>query len=207
MYPALFALIGYLCGSFPTGVVIGRFVGADPRKVGSGNIGATNVVRAMGKKWGLLTLLIDAAKGALPALVGGLVDGPQTAAIAAIASVLGHCYPVWLRFKGGKGVATAFGTFLVFSPAVAVVGAVIFAVVVFVTRIPALGSLTAAATMVPLTRMSGAPFEVQAYSIVVFLLLVLRHESNLRALKKRWVRDAERRARRSGTRGKKKRRR
>src|SRR5258706_8084866 len=114
----LVLVASYLAGSIPTGVLLGRLRGIDPRAHGSGNIGATNVARTLGKGLGVLTLVIDCAKGAGPVLVTRALDLPaEWVAAAGGAAVLGHVFPVWLRFKGGKGVATALGVFLSLAPA------------------------------------------------------------------------------------------
>ena len=103
----------YLIGSLPTGVILGRFYGRDPRDEGSKNIGASNVARVLGKKAGFLTLFVDISKGAIATLVGLKFGGDNIHLSCAVAAVVGHCYPIWLFFRGGKGVATAFGTVFV----------------------------------------------------------------------------------------------
>ena len=129
----IIALIGlaYLLGSIPTGYILGKFAGVDVRQVGSGNVGATNVARAVGKWQGVLTLLADAVKGMLPAAIGLAMTLPP-AAIAALsaAAFLGHLYPVFLKFRGGKGVATALGSLLAIAPLAGLLLVAIFAVVV-----------------------------------------------------------------------------
>lgn len=176
---------GYLLGSVPTGVLLGRYVGKDPRTGGSGNIGATNVTRTLGKKWGAVTLVVDTLKGALPTWLGLHYGGLVVGLLAGYASILGHCFPVWLRFKGGKGVATAFGTMVAVTPAVALVNAIIWVAIVIISRIPAVASVGAAAAFVVLVRVHDRPFEVQVYSVAVLVLVAIRHHSNLRRLKAR----------------------
>lgn len=182
----LCALAGYLLGSIPTGVLLGRLVGRDPRTAGSGNIGASNVTRTLGKKLGALTLVVDVLKGLVPALVAARLVDLDGALIAGFAAVLGHCFPVWLRFRGGKGVATAFGAVGAVMPMVAVVAALVWAAIVFFTRIPTLGSLAAAVLFVVLGRVEPQPFEVHLFTLAVFALIVVRHADNLRVLRKRW---------------------
>ncbi len=191
-------LIGaYLVGSIPTGVLLGRYAGKDPRAAGSGNIGASNVNRTLGRGWGAVTLLVDFGKGALPVwLAGRLGDDPTLPLWAGLAAVIGHCYPVWLRFRGGKGVAAAFGTLAVIAPGVGVVSAVAWVGLVLFTRTPAIGSLVAAGLFVVLARVDGRPFEVQVYTLALLALLVLRHTGNIRVLLHRYRKQAERRRRR-----------
>jgi glycerol-3-phosphate acyltransferase PlsY len=191
-------VIGYLLGSIPAGVLIGRAAGGDPRKGGSGNIGATNVTRTLGKKWGALTLLADAFKGALPtwlalryAPVGD--DRLALAAAVAFAAVIGHCYPVWLRFRGGKGVATAFGVMLVFSPVAVALAALAWIAVFVFTRVPALGSLTAAALFIVIPAIEHRPFPVHVLAVAVGAVMVVRHVSNLRGYARKRREKARRR--------------
>lgn len=185
----MFVLAGYLLGSVPTGVLVGRVAGRDPRRGGSGNIGASNVTRTVGRAWGLVTLAVDVLKGLAPASAALrlAVDAEATtvAAAAAFAAVIGHCFPVWLRFRGGKGVATAFGGMAALAWPVAVVAALVWVGLVFITRVPALGSLAAAVLFVLLTGIYGEPFAVHLFAIATGLVLVVRHRSNLRALRLR----------------------
>ena len=159
----------------------------DIRTAGSGNIGATNVARLVGKKLGLVTLILDALKGAVPVLVAlhFLHLSPVVAALAGLCAFLGHCFPVWLRFRGGKGVATGVGVLLTFSPLVALVGIAVFAVAVAISRKVSLGSLVgAAAVMIAMPLM--VPLDVSTFVIgVMFVVLVGRHHSNIRRLWKR----------------------
>jgi glycerol-3-phosphate acyltransferase PlsY len=141
-------LLAYLLGSIPFGLILVRLrTGKDVRQSGSGNIGATNVLRTTGKAWGVITLLLDAAKGAAAVLVARalLPEGSLAVYLAALAAVLGHCYPVWLRFKGGKGVATCLGVFLVLSPLAVLVAVAVFIGAAVATRTVSIGSITSAA--------------------------------------------------------------
>ena len=149
---ALVAL-GYLAGSVPFGLLPTRaLAGVDVRQVGSGNIGATNVGRAAGKGAGFATLILDAAKGALPVLAARAflepagLGGEAWPAAAGVAAFLGHLFPPWLGFRGGKGVATALGASLALSPWVALLAVLAFAVTLAATRIVSVGSLAGAAT-------------------------------------------------------------
>ncbi len=153
MLPALSIVAAYLIGSIPFGYLIVRARGGgDVRETGSGGTGATNVTRRAGKGAGVLTLILDAAKGALVVLVARWVLAPdfgvnKWVAAAAIAVVVGHVFPVWLKFRGGKGVATGLGVFLSLTPAAVALAALVFITVVWATRYVSLGSIMAAATL------------------------------------------------------------
>lgn len=222
MHYALAAILGYLLGSIPVGSLVGRAHGIDIRQHGSGNIGATNVLRVLGKKPGILVFACDALKGFLAVVVAycvtiyfigptyhtvatielgkpGIIEHPELSdrsthlqighlagIIAAVACILGHNFPVWLRFKGGKGIATTCGVLLGLMPlAVAVAGAV-WAAVFFTLRYVSVASLLAAATL-PITvgvlwhvgRADGALF---GFSLVAAALAIWRHRSNIQRL-------------------------
>src|SRR6185503_16381025 len=164
MKPALLVVAAYLLGSIPFGYLIVRSrVGADVRKTGSGGTGATNVSRSAGKWAGLLTLILDALKGvavvAIARMLLGLAvlpDGANQVAssaaswwlgLAAVFAILGHIFPIWLGFRGGKGVATGVGVFVMLAPLAVVLAALVFAVIVGLTRYVSLGSIVAAATI------------------------------------------------------------
>jgi glycerol-3-phosphate acyltransferase PlsY len=194
--PALGALLvaaGYLLGSVPFGVVVARlWAGVDPRTVGSGNIGASNVTRSAGKGAGALTLLLDAAKAAVPmvaarALLSALGASPGAAeawsVAVGLAAFAGHLWPVWLKFQGGKGVATALGVFLVLAPMPALLGMAGFAIAFAATRIPAVGSLTGAAISTAGTFMvSGLGSVVSWAALLVAALIAWRHRGNIQRL-------------------------
>ncbi|HEX8179717.1 MAG TPA: glycerol-3-phosphate 1-O-acyltransferase PlsY [Pyrinomonadaceae bacterium] len=198
MSPALVIFLAYLLGSIPFGYLLVRLVGGgDVRASGSGGTGATNVTRRAGKGAGVLTLVLDALKGAL-AVVGArwlLTTLPPTwgsnwwVVSAAFAAIVGHCFPVWLRFRGGKGVATGLGVFLALVPlAVAIVG-VVFLLVVWRTRYVSLGSITAAALMplcVWLLARIGVPTTQSAPLVAVALaggaLIIFMHRANISRL-------------------------
>jgi len=180
-----FALFGYLLGSIPTGLVVCRlFTKIDPRQTGSKNIGATNVYRTAGKKLGILTLAIDVLKGALPvwmAIYWGL--RPHWVALAGLSPVLGHIFPIFLGFKGGKGVATALGAYLMISPVAVLVEALVFTGIVWKWRFISLGSITCATTIPILIAFFRS--DSQAYSIMSVLiaaLILYRHQSNIARL-------------------------
>jgi glycerol-3-phosphate acyltransferase PlsY len=186
--PALLAAtigLAYLAGSIPTGVLLGRLVGRDPRAAGSGNIGATNVTRTLGKAAGAATLLVDVLKGVLPTLWAAGQGQTWLAAAAGLSATLGHCYPVWLRFRGGKGVATAFGAMAALTWPVAVLSALLWVAVAVITRNPAVGSLAAAVAFVGLSFWDGQPAETQGLAVLLALLIVVRHRSNIAQLQGR----------------------
>src|SRR5919201_1252157 len=143
MSDAALIVLGYLSGSVPFGVLLTRWIrGVDVRTQGSGNIGATNVARVAGKKGGMVGLLLDALKGALPVLLAMALfpQSPRTHAAVGLAAFLGHVFPVWLRLKGGKGVATALGVLLVLIPWAALAGFVVYAAIFGVWRVSLIGS-------------------------------------------------------------------
>ena len=179
---ALLVTAGFLAGSIPFGVLVARRRGVDIRTRGSGNIGATNVTRVLGIVPGLIVLLLDAAKGALPvwlAIHDGASHWVQVA--TAGAAILGHCFSPFLGGKGGKGVATALGVFLVLQPLLAGVAVVVFGSVLAMTRVPALGSLAGIATTAAiLVWRHDTPCAVLA--IGATLLLVYTHRVNLAKL-------------------------
>jgi acyl phosphate:glycerol-3-phosphate acyltransferase len=141
---ALAIIIGYFCGSIPFGLLLTRAAGlGDVRNIGSGNIGATNVLRTGNKKLAALTLLCDLLKGAIPVIIAKYVGGDWAVEFAGFAAMAGHIFPVWLGFKGGKGVATAFGVLLAWSWPVALVGFAVWIVVFLVSRISSQSALAA----------------------------------------------------------------
>jgi len=182
-YPMLIA--SYLVGAIPTGVLLTRLFGStDIRNSGSGNIGATNVYRVAGKKLGILTLVGDALKGAVPVLIAMTLLGFGDAQVGAVAAAafIGHCYPVYLGFKGGKGVATALGIFLVLSP-LAVLGAfIIFALLLWKWRYVSLGSISAAAAIPLLVYLTGGSLSLITTTLFISLVVILRHHQNIQRL-------------------------
>jgi glycerol-3-phosphate acyltransferase PlsY len=184
----------YLLGSIPTGYLLVRiFRKQDIRTVGSGNIGATNVLRSGGKGLGALTFLLDVCKGAAAVLLGAYLAAPllpgmaqrDVEALAALCAVLGHMYPVWLRFKGGKGVATGFGVFLVAAPLAALAAITVFIIVLALSRYVSLASILGAASFPVFAyfMVSGPrpPFFI-AVQAVVALLVIVKHHPNIRRL-------------------------
>jgi len=190
----LIVALGYLLGSIPVGyLLVKMFRHEDIRSVGSGNIGATNVLRSGGKGLGAATFLLDVVKGAAAVWLGTLLASyllpnlpfRDAQAIAAVSAVLGHMFPVWLRFRGGKGVATGFGVFLVAAPLGALSSIALFTVILLVTRYVSLASILGAASF-PLFAWfmvhGDKPAPYIAAQIFVALLIILKHHQNIRRL-------------------------
>ncbi len=174
--------IGYLCGSIPFGLLITKVAGTgDIRNIGSGNIGATNVLRTGNKALAALTLVLDAGKGAAAVLVAKQF-GPDMAAIAAVFAFLGHLFPVWLGFKGGKGVATAGGILLAYAWPVGLAALATWLLVVVATRYSSLAALSAC-VLAPVYAWLFTR-EMQPTEVVLFLaaVIILRHHANIRRL-------------------------
>lgn len=188
LYPIVI-IIGYLLGSIPFGFVLVKlFRGQDVRSTGSGNIGATNVARTGSKGLAIATLALDALKGAVAVLVARALVPAEISplpymAIAALAAVLGHLFPVWLKFKGGKGVATALGVFLVLFPKAVLVSLAIFIITVLVTRYVSLGSILAAIAFPVAAFFLGNPdWQTLLPACAIALLIVLKHHANIARL-------------------------
>ncbi len=183
-------VVAYFLGSIPFGLILAKLLsGADVRKAGSGNIGATNVARVVGPLAGVLTLILDTAKGAGAVLLAEWLsnDSATWMMIAAFAVLLGHCFPVWLKFKGGKGVATAAGMFFVLSPLACLAAVVLFLLVVNFWRYVSLGSVSAAAAMPLLIYFLWAPHHAPPLAITLgavaaALLIIYKHRGNLQRL-------------------------
>jgi glycerol-3-phosphate acyltransferase PlsY len=178
-------VFAYLLGSIPVGVILGRIKGVDPRKTGSGNIGATNVMRAAGKKLGVVTLILDAAKGFLPVVLATVLGvHVYVIALVGLAAFLGHVFPVFLRFKGGKGVATALGVYLAVSP-VTILGAfVVFVIVAAIWRYVSLASMIGAMAVPIGLYLIGAPGAFVIMAVLITLVVILRHKDNITRLAK-----------------------
>ena len=181
----LLVMGGYLAGSIPTGVILSKLFGAkDVRQEGSGNIGATNVYRVSGAKLGILTLLGDVAKGTIPvALTCSLMDSEVWIAAAALSTFLGHLFPIFLKFRGGKGVATALGVFLVIAPLVLPCVIVVFVLVVMKWKYVSLGSLTASALLPIFICVTGYPTIYVDLGLIIGCLIVYRHWENIKRLR------------------------
>ena len=177
--------VAYLIGSIPFSFLVARAFGVeDVRRVGSGNVGATNVLRNAGKAAGALALLLDLGKGAAAtALAGRLAPGDAVLpAVAAVAAVVGHMYPVWLRFEGGKGVATGLGAFAPLAPVGALFALVAFALTAAATRYVSLGSVAGGVAMAAFAFTSRGPDPVAVAAALTAVLVVFRHRSNLRRI-------------------------
>lgn len=175
----------YLLGAIPFGLLLAKWVaGVDVRAMGSGNIGATNVARSTGKSLGVVTLVLDAAKGAVPVLLAERVlERPlEIAAAAGLASVVGHVAPIYLRFRGGKGVATGAGVFAAITPLSTLVAAGVFLVAYLIGRVVSVGSLLASLALIASVAFLDGRREVLALSVAVVLLIVLRHKGNIARL-------------------------
>jgi glycerol-3-phosphate acyltransferase PlsY len=192
MLRAFVVLLAYLLGSIPFGYLIVRLTsGGDVRETGSGGTGATNVTRRAGKWAGLVTLLLDALKGAAAALIARLIldDGSGVGwwvAAASVAVVAGHVFPVWLKFRGGKGVATGLGVFLVLAPLAVLCALLVFVVIVWATRYVSLGSMAAAAMLPLAVWMLGSRIGPDEFIIPLLTaasvggaLIIFMHRANI----------------------------
>lgn len=180
---ALWALLGYLLGSIPSGLILARLMGlGDPRAIGSGNIGATNVLRTGNRLAAALTLLFDAGKGAAAVLLARAFAGEAAAQIAALFAFLGHCYPVWLGFRGGKGVATFLGIMLALAWPVGLACCLAWAITAALSRVSSLSALVAAgsSTLWILLLGFGNAFFL---GVVLTLLVYWRHRANIARLR------------------------
>ena len=175
----LVAVLSYLLGAVPFGLVITRMLGlGDLRQIGSGNIGATNVLRTGNKPAALATLLLDSGKGAIAVLLAREFAGEHAAIIAGGAAFFGHLYPIWLGFKGGKGVATFLGTMIALAWPLGLAACAVWLATAVVTRISSLSALVAAAATVPLAWVLGHP-ELMLLSAILAALIFWRHRSNI----------------------------
>ena len=177
-------LVAYLAGSVPFAFLLARRAGVDVRVAGSGNVGAANVLRTTGRWRGAIVMGLDVGKGAAAvALASTLHAGIVTAALVAAAAVVGHIYPVWLRFHGGKGVAVAAGVFAVLTPAATGLAAAVFLLIVSVTRYVSLGSIAATLALPPAAWISGEPAAVVVAAAGCGALILFRHRDNIRRLR------------------------
>lgn len=186
--------VGFMSGSVPFGLILALGLGkTDVRTRGSGNIGATNVARVVGRKLGIVTLVLDALKGALPALAVGLwpparmggLDVDLLGGLVGLAALLGHCFTPWLRFKGGKGVATGLGVLLALHAEVAAYGLGAFAVAFLASRVVSVSSLSAAIVVVAALFVLG-PVDIRLVPMIACLVVIVaRHGDNIRRLRRR----------------------
>jgi glycerol-3-phosphate acyltransferase PlsY len=180
---ALFVMAAFAVGSIPTGIIVARARGVDLRKVGSGNIGATNVGRALGKRWAIFVLIADALKGYLPAALATRCLPAAGVGAVAIAAVCGHMFSVFLKGRGGKGVATSLGAALALSPLAALACAGLYAILYAAFRISSVGSLSAVAAF-PLALYLTGDREPAHYVVAgtIAVLVIARHKDNIRRL-------------------------
>jgi glycerol-3-phosphate acyltransferase PlsY len=185
MTSALVVLGGYLLGSMPFGYWVVLLVkGEDIRKVGSGNIGASNVWRTYGRWLGIPIVVLDVAKGFVPALVGALLVGELTAVLAGGAAMLGHWRPLFLRFqKGGKAVATGGGVFLGAAPLLGLIGVAVWIVAFLVTRYASLASIVAALSLPVLAVLLGEPWPIVVFASIAAVGVILLHRPNIARLR------------------------
>ena len=182
---ATVVLAGYLLGSIPFALLLARRWGAtDLRRIGSGNIGATNVMRASGIRAGVLVALLDMLKGALSVLLAERLSPSAAApAVAGFAAIIGHIYPVWLRFRGGKGVATACGVFSILTPLAVPPTLAVFVAAVWITKYISLGSVLASVVLPPLAYAAGGQAPAVAAAGAAAIIIVFRHRSNVARLR------------------------
>lgn len=183
LFLLLWAAVGYLIGTVPFGLILTRAMGlGDLRQIGSGNIGATNVLRTGNKTAAALTLLLDGAKGAVPVLLARAFAGEDAAQLAGLMAILGHCFPVWLGFRGGKGVATFLGLILALAWPVGLAALGTWAAVAAVMRYSSLAALMAAG-LSPFWAVLTGRGDVLLLCIVLGVLIYIRHAANIRRLR------------------------
>jgi glycerol-3-phosphate acyltransferase PlsY len=171
----------YLIGSIPFALILARRLGTrDLRRIGSGNLGAANVLRTSGIRAGVTVMLLDIAKGAGSVMLVQRFDGGAVTAAAGLAAIVGHVFPVWLRFRGGKGVATACGVFSVLTPLAVGPALAVFLSGVWITRYISVGSILASVALPPVAYATGSPPAVFAAALIASGLIVVRHRTNLR---------------------------
>jgi glycerol-3-phosphate acyltransferase PlsY len=184
MVTILLTAVGYGLGSIPTGLLIARWqAGVDIRQHGSGNIGMTNVLRAVGKGAAVLTLAGDLAKGIIPVLLACFwLTSPWTIGLVALAAIIGHTYPLFAGFHGGKGVATSLGAFILLLPGPLLIACMVFAACVAFRRQVSLGSLAAAAAFPMAALLWGSPTPYVLYTVITAALIWHRHGENIQRL-------------------------
>ena len=181
---AVAVLVGYLIGAFPSGVVIGRLVGRDPRESGSGRTGTTNSLRSLGMRWAAVVAVLDVTKGAVAVLAANAIGPePWAGALAAVAAVIGHVWSVFIGFRGGRGVATGGGALLMLSPIAALAAAAELVAIVAATRLVSLGSISASITAVLVTGVlygiGWVGIEALVASALIGLVIVIAHADNI----------------------------
>jgi glycerol-3-phosphate acyltransferase PlsY len=180
----LAVLLGYLVGSVPFAFLLARRRGIDLRTVGSGNVGASNVLRTSGVRMAAAAMCLDGVKGAVAVLVAQrIATGPTPPVAAGVAAIVGHIYPIWLGWRGGKGVATSAGMFAVLAPAALAIASGVFIIGVSVTRYISVGSLAGVITLAIATAASGAPPAVIVGALLTALLVIYGHRGNISRLR------------------------
>ncbi len=181
---ALLIILSFLTGSIPFGIIVSKlFKGEDPRKVGSGNIGATNVARAAGPAAGLITLILDILKGAIPVVIAErLFPSSSFAFLCGLSAIVGHCYSPFLGFNGGKGVATGAGVFMAFNFKAFLMGLLVFATVFATTKIVSLASITSALSMPVWILLLTHDAKKAFITLLVALFITYRHRENIKRL-------------------------
>jgi glycerol-3-phosphate acyltransferase PlsY len=175
----LIALISYVLGSIPFGYVISKLKGLDITKFGSGNIGATNVGRFLGKRYFFLVLFLDALKGFVPTFLFNKIFGLNDAMIAGFFSILGHTFSVFMKFKGGKGVATSLGVSFAIIPFESIIGIVIWLVFLYITKTVSIASIISAVSVFFVVMFSQSNLILKIVVFVIALIIVFRHKSNI----------------------------
>jgi glycerol-3-phosphate acyltransferase PlsY len=176
----LVVIAGYLIGSVPFALILARRLGiGDLRRIGSGNLGAANVLRSSGVRAGVTVMLLDMAKGAGSVLLAQRLDAGAVTAAAGLAAIVGHVFPVWIRFRGGKGVATACGVFSLLTPLAVGPTLAVFLGAVWVTRYISVGSILASVALPPIAYATGSSAPVLAVAVAASILIVIRHRTNL----------------------------
>jgi glycerol-3-phosphate acyltransferase PlsY len=184
VHVTLAIVLAYLIGSVPFAFLLARRGGVDLRAIGSGNVGAANVLRAAGARSATVAMALDIAKGALAVLVArGVTDAPTPTVVAGVTSIVGHVYPVWLGFRGGKGVATAAGVFGVLAPVAVTVAAAVFVGTIWVTRFISAGSLAASVAFAATATLTDTPRAVVLGAAASVGLILFRHRDNMARLR------------------------
>jgi glycerol-3-phosphate acyltransferase PlsY len=185
LFKILYLIFAYLCGAIPFAYIISKvFYGVDIRTLGSGNPGATNVFRAIGKKPGVITFILDVLKAFLPTFFAFYIDDSFSySAAVAVAALFGHIFSVFLRFKGGKGVASGLGAFFALLPMPALIALVVFVIVFLSTGYVALGSICAAFSLPLAAYFTGYPPEVVIFAFAASLLIIYKHRANIKRLR------------------------
>ncbi len=183
MITATIFIVGYIVGSILFGDILSRLKGVDIRKIGSGNVGATNVKRALGKKYGFLVFILDMLKGFLPVLASkyAYIDDWELILVS-LAPVLGHIFPVFYKFRGGKGVATSFGVLLAISPTAALICFVIWITVLYLSKYVSLASMVAVFSSIIVLPILGYTLPYSLLGLCISILVIYAHRSNIKRL-------------------------